>query len=272
MKENDRFSKTIVFCKNQESAERMRRALVTENSDIVKEIPNYIMKITGDDAEGKKQLDNFIEPDDTPPIIATTAELLTTGVDCKTVKLIVIDKEVESIITFKQIIGKDGKLITENLIDYTRKNILGKYADLKSFLQAWNASDKKKAITDELQAEGIFLESLREVYHFDKEIDDFDLILSIAYDQKPLTRKQRAQIVQQKNYFKNCHEKCQVVISALLEKYADNGINDLENLQVLSVEPFSEIGTPKEIVNLFGGKDSYLTAVDNLKILIYQAA
>ena len=143
---------------------------------------------------------------------------------------------------------------------------------MKTFLQAWNESDRKQAIIDELKAEGIFLETLREVYNFGKEIDDFDLILSVAYDKKPLTRKQRAQFVQQKDYFKNCHKKCQAVISALLKKYADNGINDLENLQILSVKPFSEIGSPKEIVNLFGGKENYLTAVDNLKILIYQAA
>ena len=360
LKENGRFSKTIVFCMNQEHAELMRRALVTENSDLVKELPNYIMKITGDDAEGKKQVDNFIEPDETPPIIATTAELLTTGVDCKTVKLIVIDKIVESMITFKQIIGrgtrlrpdydknfftimdfrgatklfadtdfdgepvviledddaegeqnstgeneivedldelpknspkiyvrgveveilnervqfigKDGKLITENLIDYTRKNIRGKYADLKSFLQAWNEADRKQAITDELKAEGIFLESLREGNHFDKNLDDFDLILSVAYDQKPLTRKQRAQFVRQKNYFKDYPEKCREVISALLEKYTDNGINDLETLQTLKNEPFSFLGSRKEIYSLFGGKENYLKIVKEIKNLIYQAA
>ena len=361
LKENGRFSKTIVFCMNQEHAELMRRALVAENSDLVKEFPNYIMKITGDDAEGKKQVDNFIEPDETPPIIATTAELLTTGVDCKTVKLIVIDKIVESMITFKQIIGRgtrlrldcdknfftimdfrgatkffadsdfdgepvvvledndndkseqtstsenvidegydehpkprtkiyvrgveveilnervqfigrDGKLITENLIDYTRKNIRGKYADLKSFLQAWNESDRKQAIIEELKSEGIFLDSLREGYNFDKDIDDFDLILSVAYDQKPLTRKQRVQIVRQKNHFKDYPEKCRAVISALLEKYADNGINDLETLQTLKNEPFSLLGSRKEIYGLFGGKDSYLKIVKELKNLIYQAA
>lgn len=110
LKENGRFSKTIVFCMNTEHADLMRRALINENSDIVKDCPKYVMKITGDDDEGKKNLGNFILPDDTPPIIATTAELLTTGVDCKTVKLIVIDKIVDSIITFKQIIGRGTRL------------------------------------------------------------------------------------------------------------------------------------------------------------------
>lgn len=363
LKENGRFSKTIVFCVNQEHAERMRRALVTENSDLVKENPNYIMKITGDDAEGKKQFNNFISPDETPPIVATTAELLTTGADCKTVKLIVIDKIVESMIIFKQIIGRgtrllpdcgknfftimdfrgatklfadsdfdgepvviledndgdkdekifddknknpllensdeqqssnkkiyvrgveveilnervqfvgrDGKLITENLIDYTKKNILGKFPELKSFLQTWNESDRKQVITDELKTEGIFLESLRKCYHFNEDIDDFDLILKIAYDQKPLTRKQRAQFVQQKNYFKDYPEKCRVIVSALLEKYSDNGINDLETLQTLKNEPFSSFGSRKEIYNLFGGKENYLAVVKKLKNLIYQAA
>ena len=363
LKENGRFSKTIVFCVNQEHAELMRRALITENSDIVKENPNYIMKITGDDAEGKKQFNNFISPDETPPIVATTAELLTTGADCKTVKLIVIDKIVESMIIFKQIIGRgtrllpdcgknfftimdfrgatklfadsdfdgepvviledggdgkdekffddenknpllensdkqqssnkkiyvrgveveilnervqfvgrDGKLITENLIDYTKKNIIGKFPDLKSFLQTWNESDRKQVITDELKTEGIFLESLRECYHFNEDIDDFDLILKIAYDQKPLMRKQRAQFVQQKNYFKDYSEKCREIVSALLEKYSDNGINDLETLQTLKNEPFSSFGSRKEIYNLFGGKENYLAVVKKLKNLIYQAA
>jgi len=362
LKENGRFNKAIVFCKNQEHAEIMRRALINENADLVKDIPNYVMKITGDDAEGKKQLDYFIEPDATPPIIATTAELLTTGVDCKTVKLIVIDKEVESMITFKQIIGRgtrlrpdydknfftimdfrgatklfadedfdgeplvvledkdddtgeensggnqpppvdtggqgegkkkkfyvrdvevsilnesiqfigrDGKLITENLIDYSRKNILGEFPDLKIFLQTWNQAEKKQVIIEELEAVGVFFETLREFYKFDENIDDFDLILNVAYNQKTLTRQQRVKSVRQKNSFENYPEKCRQVISVLLEKYSVNGIKDLENLQVLKNDPFPEIGSQRQIVELFGGKDNFLLAVNELKNLIYQAA
>lgn len=350
LKENGRLSKTIVFCKNTEHAELMRRALIDENSDLVRDVPKYVMKITGDDEEGKRQLDNFIEPDATPPIIATTAELLSTGVDCKTVKLIVIDKVVESIIMFKQIIGrgtrlfsqydknfftimdfsgatenffdpefdgepaiilgdaqsrpdkekprednsrevyhvrgvdveivnetvyslgKDGKLITENLIDYTRKNILGKYADLQNFLQVWNSADRKQAVLDELTAEGVFLPLLRDAYKFDKNIDDFDLILHVAYGKKTKTRRQRTQAAQNSEAIKNFSTQCQTVLAALLDKYSTNGINELENLQVLKNSPFDAIGSPTSIVKLFGGRAGYLQAVRLLKDLIYQAA
>lgn len=350
LKENGRFSKTIVFCKNTEHAELMRRALIDENSDLVRDMPKYVMKITGDDEEGKRQLDNFIEPDATPPIIATTAELLSTGVDCKTVKLIVIDKVVESMIMFKQIIGrgtrlfphydknfftimdfsgatenffdpefdgepaiilgesqsrpdkektrednsrevyhvrgvdveivnetvsflgKNGKLITENLIDYTRKNILGKYADLQDFLQSWHSADRKQSVLEELTAEGVFLPMLRDAYKFDKNIDDFDLILHVAYGKKTKTRRQRTQAAQNSDAIKKFPEKCQTVLAALLDKYSTNGINELENLQVLRNSPFDIIGNPTSIVKLFGGKAGYLQAVKLLKDLIYQAA
>ena len=338
LRENGQFSKTIVFCRNTEHAE-----LMCDN-------PRYVMKITGDDDEGKRQLEYFIEPDATPPIIATTAELLSTGVDCKTVKLIVIDKEIESMISFKQIIGrgtrlfpaydknfftimdfrgvtdkfydpdfdgdpaiilsdssggsvknnpveensrekfhvrgvdveivneavsylgKDGKLITENLIDYTRKNILGRYSDLKNFLQVWNAADKKQAILDELTAEGIFLAFLRDAYKFDENIDDFDLILHVAYGKKIRTRRQRAGSVKNSAVLKTFSEKCRAVLNALLDKYSANGIDELENLQVLKNAPFDSFGSPKNIVDLFGGKKNYLQAVRQLKDLIYEAA
>ena len=350
LKENGRYSKTIVFCKNTEHAELMRRALIEENFDLVRDNPRYVMKITGDDEEGKKQLDNFIEPDATPPIIATTAELLSTGVDCKTVKLIVIDKVIESMIMFKQIIGrgtrlfpsydknfftildfsgatekfydpefdgdptiildnakvrpdrkaeseddkqekyhvrgvevaivnetvsfvgKNGKLITENLIDYTRKNILGKYVDLKNFLQVWNTAERKQAILEELTAEGVFLPMLRSAYKFDKEIDDFDLILHVAYGKKLKTRRQRAQLVKNADALKSFSEQCRRILDALLEKYSANGIDELENLQVLRNAPFDEMGSPTSLVKLFGGKKGYLQAVKLLEDLIYQVA
>lgn len=350
LKENGRQSKAIVFCKNTEHAELMRRALAVENNDIMRDNPNYVMKITGDDEEGKRQLDNFIEPNATPPIIATTAELLSTGVDCKTVKLIVIDKVIESMIMFKQIIGrgtrlfpnydknfftimdfsgatekfyapefdgdpeiilgsaeirpdkrvesgdnsqekyhvrgvevsivnesvsflgKDGKLITENLIDYTRKNILSKYVDLKNFLQEWNIAERKQVIVSELTAEGIFLQMLREAYKFDKDIDDFDLILHVAYGKKLKTRHQRAQGAKSSDALKKFPEQCRCILDALLDKYAANGINELENLQVLRNEPFDTMGSPTGLVKLFGGKKDYLKAVRLLEDLIYQVA
>ena len=350
LQENDPMSKTIIFCENTEHAEFMRRAMIEENADLVQKIPRYVMKITGDDEEGKKQLDSFIEPDSTPPIIATTAELLSTGVDCKTVKLIVIDKNIESMIMFKQIIGrgtrlfpqygkefftimdfkgatkkfsdpefdgdpeivlnnvetrsnrenqteiessekyyvrgvevsivneivyflgKDGKLITENLIDYTRKNILGMYSELKDFLRVWNESPEKQTIISELTSEGIFLPILRDTYKFDESIDDFDLILHVAYDRKLQTRQQRSQSAKNSDVLKKFPEKCRAVLDALLEKYSANGINDLENLQVLRNAPFDSIGSPSSIVKLFGGKAGYLKAVHELKIKIYETA
>lgn len=350
LKGNGRQSKTIVFCKNTEHAELMRRALAVENNDIMRDNPNYVMKITGDDEEGKRQLDNFIEPNATPPIIATTAELLSTGVDCKTVKLIVIDKVIESMIMFKQIIGrgtrlfpnynknfftimdfsgatekfydpefdgnpeiilgsaeirpgkkvesgdnsqekyhvrgvevaivnevvsflgKDGKLITENLIDYTRKNILGKYAELGDFLQVWDSAERKQAIFDELTSEGIFLSLLRDTYKFDKDIDDFDLILHVAYGKKLKTRQQRTKAAKKSDALKKFPDKCQTVLNALLEKYTANGINELENLQVLRNAPFDSMGSPPSIVKLFGGKEGYLQAVRELENLIYEVA
>ena len=169
-------------------------------------------------------------------------------------------------------LGKDGKLITENLIDYTRKNILGKYADLQNFLQVWNEADRKQAVLDELTAEGVFLPLLRDAYKFDKNIDDFDLILHVAYGKKTKTRRQRTQAAQKSDAIKNFPTQCQTVLAALLDKYSTNGINELENLQVLKNSPFDAIGSPTSIVKLFGGKAGYLQAVRLLKDLIYQAA
>ena len=358
LKENGRFSKTIVFCMNTKHADLMRLALINENSDIVKKIPKYVMKITGDDDEGKRNLTNFTLPDDTPPIIATTAELLTTGVDCKTVKLIVIDKTVDSMITFKQIIGRGtrlrpdcgkefftimdfrgatskfadpefdgapivilddsdggddnggtntddnddlppehvkqkfyvngvevqilnervqfidatGKLITENLIDYTRKNILGQFSTLENFLKNWSDAKIKHSLIDELFKNGIWLGLLRDTYNFSDDVDDFDLILHVAYDRKLVTRKSRADFAKSKVFIKSFPEKCRAVLNALLDKYADNGITELETLQVLKNEPFASIGSRKDIFQLFGGKEGYRRVVAELKNLLYQVA
>lgn len=169
-------------------------------------------------------------------------------------------------------LGKDGKLITENLIDYTRKNILGRYADLKTFLQEWNVADKKQAVLQELTAEGIFLAFLRDAYKFDENIDDFDLILHVAYGKKLKTRRQRVSSAKNSAELKKFPEKCRAVLNALLDKYSTNGIDELENLQVLKNSPFDSFGSPKNIVELFGGKKNYLQAVRQLKDLIYRAA
>lgn len=363
---NDRFAKTIVFCENIDHAERMRQALVNENSDLVAQNPKYIMRITGDNQEGKAELDNFIDEDSKYPVIVTTSKLLTTGVDCKTCKFIILDSTINSMTEFKQIIGrgtrlkpeygkeyftimdfrnacrlfadpgfdgdpisvidgdegdgpkppkppkpgddstmnpsipeddddeafeskhkyrirgievkilnervqyydKDGKLITESIIDYSKKNILGEYATLDSFLQAWNSESKKQAIIDELQEQGVLLEALREAAG-NPDIDDFDLICHIAYDKAPLTKEERVNNVRKRGYLYKYSDMAQKVLAALLDKYMNEGIKDISNLEILSNDPFRQFGTPMKIAKLFGGKNGYLQAVNDLQSQIY---
>lgn len=369
LKENGRFSKTIVFCVDIDHAERMRQALINENSDLVAENPKYIIRITGDNAEGKAQLDYFIAEDSSYPVIVTTSKLMTTGVDCKTCRLIVLDNMINSMTEFKQIIGrgtrlkpdygkeyftimdfrnasrlfadpefdgepvsiielppdtengndngkdgnddtgkdkpiitppnppiinppqkvekyrvrgvevtilhervqyydKGGKLTTESITDYSKKNIIGEYATLDSFLQAWNSKQKKQAIIDELQERGVLLEALREASG-QKDIDDFDLICHIAYDKEPLTKAERANNVKKSGYLYKYSGLAQEVISALLDKYKNDGICDLDNLEILSNDPFRKFGSPMKIAKLFGGKTNYMKAVQELQQEIY---
>lgn len=365
LKDTDRFAKTIVFCVDIDHAERMRQALVNENADLVAENSKYVMRITGDNAEGKAQLDYFIAEDSPYPVIVTTSKLMTTGVDCKTCKLIVLDNNINSMTEFKQIIGrgtrlkpdygkeyftimdfrnacrlfadpefdgdpivviddggdnpeapndnppvtddspyggngggdepsephhkfrvrgvevtilnervqyydKDGKLITESVTDYSKKNILGEYATLDSFLRAWNSEEKKQAIIDELQERGVLLEALREASG-NKDIDDFDLICHIAYDKAPLTKAERANNVRKRGYLYKYSGLAQEVLSALLDKYMNEGIQDIENIEILSNDPFRQFGTPMKIAKLFGGKAGYKKAVKELQDEIYVA-
>ena len=365
LKDTDRFAKTIVFCVDIDHAERMRQALVNENADLVAENSKYVMRITGDNAEGKAQLDYFIAEDSPYPVIVTTSKLMTTGVDCKTCKLIVLDNNINSMTEFKQIIGrgtrlkpdygkeyftimdfrnacrlfadpefdgdpivviddggdnpeapndnppvtddppyggngggdepsephhkfrvrgvevtilnervqyydKDGKLITESVTDYSKKNILGEYATLDSFLRAWNSEEKKQAIIDELQERGVLLEALREASG-NKDIDDFDLICHIAYDKAPLTKAERANNVRKRGYLYKYSGLAQDVLSALLDKYMNEGIQDIENIEILSNDPFRQFGTPMKIAKLFGGKAGYKKAVKELQDEIYVA-
>lgn len=365
LKDTDRFAKTIVFCVDIDHAERMRQALVNENADLVAENSKYVMRITGDNAEGKAQLDYFIAEDSPYPVIVTTSKLMTTGVDCKTCKLIVLDNNINSMTEFKQIIGrgtrlkpdygkeyftimdfrnacrlfadpefdgdpiviiddggdnpevpnddppatddppyngnggndepsephhkfrvrgvevtilnervqyydKDGKLITESVTDYSKKNILGEYATLDSFLRAWNSEEKKQAIIDELQERGVLLEALREASG-NKDIDDFDLICHIAYDKAPLTKAERANNVRKRGYLYKYSGLAQEVLSALLDKYMNEGIQDIENIEILSNDPFRQFGTPMKIAKLFGGKAGYKKAIKELQDEIYAA-
>ncbi len=360
LKKTDRFSKTIVFCIDIEHAERMRRALVNENSDLVKENHKYIMRITGDNKEGKAQLDNFIDEDSKYPTIVTTSKLMTTGVDCKTCKLIVLENNIASMTEFKQIIGrgtrlkpdygkeyftiidfrnvsrlfadpdfdgepviiyepeesddivppepdvelydydndkedkfnekptkykvsdvkvkviservqyydKDGKLITESLKDYSKKNIKEEFKDLDTFIKKWNNEDKKQVIIDELIEQGVLLDALREEIG-NPDIDDFDLICHIAYDKKPLTRYERANNVKKRGYLYKYSDIAQKVLENLLDKYSTDKNIDLKDTKILELKPFDEFGNPLKIVKAFGGKKKYIEAVKELEKEIY---
>ena len=382
LKKTDRFSKTIVFCVDVEHAERMRQALINENKDLWNENHKYIMRITGDNAEGKAQLDNFIDEDSKYPVIAVTSKLMTTGVDAKMCKLIVLDNNINSMTEFKQIIGrgtrlledygktyftimdfrnasrlfadkdfdgnpevvidiggddpieptgnpedtdnpengdgsgngsentgnsggsdddwgngddddkpkkyyvkdvkvevlservqyvdKDGKLITASLIDYTRKNILGQYARLDAFLQKWNEAQKKQVIVDELREEGVLLDAVREETG-QTDIDDFDLILHLAYDKAPLTRIERINNVKKRGYLYKYSELAQKVLGTLMDKYASDGLKEIEETKILQLTEFQQFGSPMKIVKEFGGKAAYEKAVKELEDEIFSA-
>ena len=372
LKTTGRMQKTIVFCVDINHAERMRQALVNENADLVAENRRYIVRITGDSEDGKKELDHFIDPESNYPVIATTSQLMTTGVDSQTCKLIVLDKNISSVSEFKQIIGRgtrvrddydkfyftimdfrgitelfadpafdgdpvviyepkgnepvappddggdigtndggdivdygpagtgvdvihgrgpqqkyfvnnvlvkvinervqyigeDGKLITESLKDYTKKNVLKEYRSLGEFLNAWSSAEKKEAIIEELEKQGVLFEALKE--ESGKDLDPFDLICHVAFGKKPLTRKERAENVRKRDYFAKYEGKTREVINALLDKYADKGIDAIDDVEDLLVKPFSEFGTPYEIVNdIFGGRDNYLKVVKKIEQSIY---
>jgi type I restriction enzyme R subunit len=358
----DPFSKTIIFCEDIDHAERMRKAIVNAAGQLAIDHPQYVRRITGDTKEdGKADLDNFIDPESKFPVIATTSEMLTTGVDAKTCKLIVLDKNISSMTTFKQIIGRgtrvdeehgkwyftimdfkkatelfndpdfdgeavviyepddddppeppdppldpedddmtapeptgvtkvvvsgvevqiiaervsfigpDGSLITESYKEFARKQILTEYASLDDFIRKWNEADKKEAIIRELEEYGILLENLAE--EVGKDFGDFDLLCHIAYDQPPLTRAERAKNVKKRNYFTKYGEQARDVLTALLDKYADEGIRSIEDARVLRLEPFDEIGTPVEIIKgIFGGKQQYEQAVRELEEQLYRQA
>lgn len=371
LKNTNRYNKTIVFCIDIEHAERMRQALVNENSDMMLENPNYIMRITGDNQEGKDQLENFIDVEEKYPTIVTTSKLLTTGADCKTCKLIVLDSNINSMTEFKQIIGrgtriredfgktyftildfrnasrlfsdpnfdgepisikvvkpgepmptedegkiensedntkttdknnvdinhpgktvntntkirvngvdvniyneicsyydKDGKLVTESLKDFSKRSILNEYASLNDFINKWNSTDRKQAILNELKEQGVLLDELRKDIG-NEDIGDFDLILHIAYDKKPLTRYERVNKVLKKGYLYKYSEMAQNILKDLLEKYSDNNELELTDTKILQLKPFEGYGSPMEIVDVFGGKEKYIEAVEELEDELY---
>lgn len=378
LKGSDRFSKTIVFCVDIEHAEGMRKELANSNADQVSINDKYVMQITGDNEEGKRQLDSFINPTELYPVIATTSKLMTTGVDAQTCKLIVLDSNIGSMTEFKQIIGRgtrinedfgkhyftimdfrnvtalfadkdfdgdpvrvkeagqeddisnseseasqepivdemtgeeiefqkpdiriaedpgsfsrrrkimvngvevivikeriqylggDGKIVTESLRDYTRKNVLTNYTTLDSFLNSWRHSDKKRAIVEELETQGVFFSALED--EVGSAFDPFDLICHIAFDQKPLTRRERAENVRKRDYFAKYGELARTVLNSLLDKYSDDGFFDLENPAIITLDPICKIGTGSEIIRAFGGRDAYKKAVHELTDQLYLSA
>jgi type I restriction enzyme R subunit len=182
-------------------------------------------------------------------------------------KYFVDDVDVEIVTERMQYYGPDGKLITESLKDYTRKTVLKDFESLDSFLKHWNEAEKKKAILTELEERGVLLDALAD--EVGKDFDPFDLICHVAFDRPPLSRKERADRVKKSDYFSKYGIHAREVLDELLNKYADDGIENLENMSVLKVQPFDRIGTPMEIVKLFGGKDSYLAAVKGLESQLY---
>ncbi len=266
LKATNRYDKTIVFCENMDHAERMRHALVNENGYLAAQNSKYIMKITSNSPEGKAELDNFILPESQYPVIATTSKLLAVGVDVQTCKLIVLDQRIQSMSQFKQIIGR-GTRINEDFDKYFFT--IMDFTSLDSFLNYWGGAEQKLAVIRELEEHGVMFEELEK--HVGKGYDPFDLICHVAFDQPPLSRQERAKQVRKSNYFTEYGERARAVLDALLDKYADEGIENIESMDALRIQPINQLGTPIEIVDLFGGKDNYLAAVRGLAAQIYMA-
>jgi len=375
LKKHNRFDKTIVFCIDIEHAQRMRNALAKENSDLMAENPKYVMQITGDNDEGKRELDNFINPEEKYPVIATTSKLMTTGVDAQTCKLIVLDSNIASMTEFKQIIGRgtrineeygktyftimdfrnvtdlfadtdfdgeavkiksvgeddefesseeeeqseenpideegneiefeheppiisdtepnteprekifvnnvnvsilneriqyldsNGKLITCSLKDYTKQQVNKEFSSIDEFLNKWNNSDKKQVLIEELEEKGIIFDNFKD--EVSKDMDLFDMICHCAFDMPPLTRSERANNVKKKNYFTKYGDKAVEIINTLLDKYADEGIENIETIQVLQLPDFKQFGSPVEIIKEFGGKSNYLHVITEIEQQLY---
>ena len=168
-----------------------------------------------------------------------------------------------------QYLDASGKLITESLVDYTKKNIRSEYASLNEFLQCWNNAEKKTAIIEELEQKGIFFDELKE--EVSKDLDPFDLICHVVFDMPPLTRRERANNVKKRGYFGKYSETARQVLETLLEKYADEGLANLESLEVLKVPDVAKFGTPVEILKHFGDKKKFMEAIAELENELYVA-
>lgn len=357
LKSTDRMAKTIVFCATEDAAERMRIELVNMNSDMVKKNPDYVVRITGSDDYGKSKLDYFISVSEPYPVIATTSKLLSTGVDCKMTKLIVLDEMIGSMTEFKQIIGRgtrlrekegkthftvmdfrnvsrlfvdpdwdgpvtidggfepdkqsrsgghggddpgivlidpppmpivdkdgcrveiihktvavydtNGKLLRqESIVDYTKENIRGQYASLDNFIREWSKEEKKATIKEMLLEKGINLEMMKADQNM-ADVDDYDFICHVAFDKKPLTRKERANNVKKRDFLSKYSGVAREILEALLDKYMNTGIYEIEKTEVLKLDPFMKMGKPSKIAGYFGGKAGYQQAVKELENEIY---
>lgn len=361
LKSTDRMAKTIVFCATEDAALRMRNALAELNADMMQQNPDYVVRITGGDTEGKKKLKYFISVGAKYPVIATTSKLLSTGADCKMTKLIVLDEMISSMTEFKQIIGRgtrlrekegkthfvvmdfravtrlfadpdwdgpieidegftpggsrvprggspeggegdplvdpdpprqmpvvdaegctvriinktvsvydtNGKLLRqESIVDYTKSNILGTYASLDNFIRQWTAEEKKESIRELLRERGIDLELMKAEQGMG-DVDDFDFICHVAFDKKPLTRRERANNVKKRDFLSRYSGAAREVLEALLDRYMNTGIYEIEKTDILKLDPFAKMGKPARIAGYFGGRDGYMQAVKALENAIY---
>lgn len=361
LKSTDRMAKTIVFCATEDAALRMRNALAELNADMMQQNPDYVVRITGGDIEGKKKLKYFISVGAKYPVIATTSKLLSTSADCKMTKLIVLDEMISSMTEFKQIIGRgtrlrekegkthfvvmdfravtrlfadpdwdgpieidegftpggsrvprggspeggegdplvdpdpprqmpvvdaegctvriinktvsvydtNGKLLRqESIVDYTKSNILGTYASLDNFIRQWTAEEKKESIRELLRERGIDLELMKAEQGMD-DVDDFDFICHVAFDKKPLTRRERAENVKKRDFLSRYSGAAREVLEALLDRYMNTGIYEIEKTDILKLDPFAKLGKPARIAGYFGGRDGYMKAVRELSQALY---
>lgn len=361
LKSTDRMAKTIVFCATEDAAMRMRNALAELNADMMQQNPDYVVRITGGDIEGKKKLKYFISVGAKYPVIATTSKLLSTGADCKMTKLIVLDEMISSMTEFKQIIGRgtrlrekegkthfvvmdfravtrlfadpdwdgpieidegftpggsrvprggspeggeddppidpdpprqmpvvdaegctvriinktvsvydtNGKLLRqESIVDYTKSNILGTYASLDNFIRQWTAEEKKESIRELLRERGIDLELMKAEQGMG-DVDDFDFICHVAFDKKPLTRRERADNVKKRDFLSRYSGAAREVLEALLDRYMNTGIYEIEKTDILKLDPFAKMGKPARIAGYFGGREGYMQAVKALENAIY---
>ena len=201
-------------------------------------------------------------PDGTPSTPDSHEKLPTPIVDEKGCKVRIIQKTVS-------IYDTDGKLLRqESIVDYTKENILGKYASLDNFIRQWSAEEKKEAIRDLLRQRGIDLEQVKEQQGM-ADVDDFDFICHVAFDKKPLTRRERANNVKKRDFLSKYSGAAREVLEALLDKYMNTGIYEIEKTEVLKLDPFVKMGRPAKIASYFGGKDGYLKAVKELENEIY---